>query len=334
MDWRRDATMKGIKTQHCSSHYLLPKYAHKSLNKDIAVYFESSLDDGGWFSRKIGCYIYREWLHLHEGRPPFQRHGFLATAAQITEDGPQSLDQLLTFHGDFCQQLSLCSNDLVSFYGGRGPDPSEMAFFEPVPSTKIQSWRDHGYTMRHLFRAIYMVVDDQAQGEPPEPSPPKQEHDDHVFYHEAVTERNLARCTVLLVKTGDEAHLHQPISFLPLFDAGLALPVNREDHESHLEETVVRVKLNVALHFVFELLRKEEAALDDIGQLAQDLREEQDAFCQAWVDRVMCHSNEVGIDSNGFTWQAIRRTLARLNNEAFDLEQVYPFQERIRRWIC
>lgn len=66
---------------------------------------------------------------------------------------------------------------------------------------------------------------------------------------------------MLLVKTGDEAHLHSPINFLPLFDAGLALNVNRVDYHGDVEETVVRVKLDVAVRFVWELLCKRRMPL-------------------------------------------------------------------------
>ncbi|KAF4976144.1 hypothetical protein FZEAL_7163 [Fusarium zealandicum] len=330
--WRRDGTMTCVRRRHLPARGIAPRDVIQFLNKEILVYFESisvDADDGA----KIARYIYREWLRLHHGRPPFQRDGFFAKAVQISDKGPRNLQQLSTFHKGLCQQLSTHLDDLVDFYPSTWSKAVKPPFFEPVPSRKIQSWRDHGYIMRHLFRALYMVVDSQALAEPAEPGPARQDHDKWIFYHEGVSERSLARCTVLLVKTGDEAHLDAPISFLPLFDAGLASHVDRQDYSGAFEETAVRVKLDVAVRFVRDLLRKEEEALDDIGRAAQELRDEQETFCKAWVDKVMTHSHEVGLDNNGYAWVALRRALARMNSEAFDQDQVHPLWESLRIWM-
>ncbi|KAJ3540662.1 hypothetical protein NM208_g4965 [Fusarium decemcellulare] len=325
--WRRDASMTCLDKRRLPVRVIEPRCLYRFLNKEIMVYFETK-SVSGYYSGKIARYIYREWLHLYDGRPPFQRDSFFAKAIQIGENGPQNLKQLSAFHHRICQDLSGRLDDLVDFW------PTVISprqpFFEPIQSREIQSWRHSGYVLRHLFRALYMVVDSQALAEPKKPDPVKQDHDDPLLYLEGITNRCLSRCTVLLVKTGDEAHLHSPISFLPLFDAGLALNVNRGDYYDNVEETVVRVKLNVAVRFVWEVLCKEEEALEEIGQLAEELRQEQDAFCEAWVDRVMSHSHQVGIDNNGYAWLAIRRALARMNGEAFDEDQVHPAWERIR----
>ncbi|KAM0547787.1 hypothetical protein ACHAPJ_010248 [Fusarium lateritium] len=140
--------------------------------------------------------------------------------------------------------------------------------------------------------------------------------------------------TVLLVKSGDESQLSSPISFLPLFDAGLALDVNREDYKDGVEPTVARVALDVAIRFIWELLMKEEAAAQEAAKVAERLREEQSAFCEAWVSKVIAHSQEIGIDANGYSWLAIRRALARKNGEAFDDDQVNPMWEWLRHWTA
>ncbi|EEU34514.1 uncharacterized protein NECHADRAFT_54457 [Fusarium vanettenii 77-13-4] len=331
--WRRDGSMTCIDRRHLPAGFIEPRRVYQFLNKELIVYFET-MSVSAYYSSKIARYIYREWLHLHNGRPPFQRDGFFAKAVQISKNGPQNLKQLSACHGRICQQLSDRLNDLVDFHPRTRPRTPPPRFFEPIHGKKIQSWRDSGYILRHLFRALYIVVDRKSLEESPEPDPIWQDHNTPTLYLEDVHNRDLARCTVLLVKTGDEAHLHSPISFLPLFDAGQALNVDRVDYHDNVEETVVRVKLDVAVRFVWELLCKEEGALDEVGQLAEGLRQEQDAFCEAWVVRVMGHSHRVGIDNNGYAWLAIRRALARMNNEAFEEDQVYPIWERIRHWIC
>ncbi|MBE3044882.1 hypothetical protein IMZ48_20440, partial [Candidatus Bathyarchaeota archaeon] len=44
------------------------------------------------------------------------------------------------------------------------------------------------------------------------------------------------------------------------------------------------------------------------------------------------HAGKVGIDTNGFTWKAIRRARARLNGEAFEKEQVSSRCDRLSSW--
>lgn len=144
----------------------------------------------------------------------------------------------------------------------------------------------------------------------------------------------ISRVTVLLVKTVDESHLSFPISFLPLFDSGLALDVNRPDYEDGIEPAIVRVRLGAAILFVWELLNKEEAANKEADKEAKRQREEQETFCEAWVNRVIAHSQEVGTDTNGYSWLAIRRALAKKNSEAFDDDQVNPWWESLRHWTA
>ncbi|KAF4458756.1 hypothetical protein FALBO_14499 [Fusarium albosuccineum] len=333
--WRRNASMTRIDERRPAHHFINPTDVHQFLNKEVMLYFEPGCIHE-FYIRMIGCYIYREWLHLHNMRPIFQRNSFFAKAAHIdnSNSGPQTLEQLSIFHHHLCEQLSTKLDQRVDFYpNNRRPETSTPPLSGPMPSKKIQSWRDHGHIIRHLFRALYIVVDRQALSECLPPSTVEQlAHLNRSYYKEAETELTLSRCTVLLVKTGDEAHLHSPISFLPLFDEGLALPVNREDYHGDLEETVVRVKLNVAVRFVLKLLHREEEAIENLGRLAKVLTDEQERCCDAWLNNVMAHSDKVGIDNNKHTWLASRRALARMNNEAFEEDQVYPPWEILIRW--
>lgn len=218
---------------------------------------------------RLGRYVYREWLRLHDGRPPFQRHSFFAKAVQIGDNGPRNLEKLTAFHEALCGVILSHLDDVVDFCPefdqemGMNPVTERPPLFGPRPSQRVQSWRNHGHTMGHLFRALYMIVDDQSH-----------EREDVAQYLETEHDRRLSQCTVPLVKTGDEAHLHSPISFLPLFGAGL---------------------------------------------------NEQDELCEAWVNRVMKHAEDIGLEANRYTWLATRCARARLNGEAFDDDQVNPF---------
>ncbi|KAF5643025.1 4-coumarate ligase [Fusarium tjaetaba] len=297
--------------------------AFQFLNKEIAVYIDAhtveDMDLG-----YIGRYLYRAWLHLHKGRPPFQRGGFLAKPLRISRKHTASLDALSSFHRDLTSTLSVHLDDLVHFEQGR--DHSTFASQSVNPS--VQTLKNHGYLMRPLFCAIYMVVDNQSlAGYTNPPRVPERVNGDWMALRSQFRANQVSGHTVLLVKTGDDSHLSTPISFLPLFDAGLALNVNREDYQDGEESEVVRVKIDDAISFIWDLTTKEMNCNKDNLDLAESLRQEQDMHRKAWVSKVVEHAQEVGIDTNGYSWQAIRRALARANNEAFDEDQVDPYWE-------
>lgn len=92
------------------------------------------------------------------------------------------------------------------------------------------------------------------------------------------------------------------------------------------------MNLDVAVRFLWRLLQKERGVLRGLGEIARELEEEQDMLFEKWLDKVMRRSHEVGFDNNYHTWPATRRAAARLNGEAFDVDQVFPFWERLRSW--
>lgn len=46
----------------------------------------------------------------------------------------------------------------------------------------------------------------------------------------------------------------------------------------------------------------------------------------------MKYSEDIGPETNGYTWLATRSARARLNGEAFDDDQVNPFWEHLNHW--
>lgn len=135
------------------------------LNKQIAVYFESSRRPG-YDDRTLGRYITHLWYHMHAGRPPLQRHHYFGKAVcfgersfgcDIPDRQPKSIGaHILPFHKGLCNSLSAHLDDLVSFEHEGNSD------FWPMPRKGTLSWREHGFDLGHLFRALFMLVDDQV----------------------------------------------------------------------------------------------------------------------------------------------------------------------------
>ncbi|CZS79416.1 unnamed protein product [Fusarium graminearum] len=251
------------------------------LNKEVMLYIDADKIEYDGYT-KVGTFMFREWLRLHDGRPTFQRESFVAAPMNF-DPSFKSLKKLSKFHVDLYHTILLHLNDNMDFYlKNQKSDTIPSPHFQPLPSRRIQPLHDHGYTIRPLFR--------------------------------------------------DDSHVCYPISFLPLFEAGLALDVGPPYYEDKLEPTVVRVKLDVAIRFIHDLLNREEESSTDYKYAADRAKQEEEEWCQSWVGKVIYHSQEVGVDAGCYSWLAVRRALARMKNEAFDIDQVYPYHELLRRW--
>ncbi|KAI0454266.1 hypothetical protein F5B21DRAFT_514852 [Xylaria acuta] len=129
-------------------------------------------------------------------------------------------------------------------------------------------------------------------------------------------------CTSQLQLGWCDAHLSSPVSFQALYDSGKAFAVERADCDDGID--VVRVKIDKALEFVLGLIRREREAIPYVGLAAETEDRQHLKACGKWVDSVMAHARNVGIDTNGLTWEAVRRAKVALNGEAFDEHQVSP----------
>lgn len=292
-------------------------------NKEVMLYIDEEVVYGTEHSLRLdltGRYFYRTWLRQYNGRSPLQRGGFIARHMFLPQQLRMNLAQLSTYHMELSEMLSQSLNDPVSF----------NTCFDTMAAPPIKSFRNHGYLMRPLFKALYMVIDDQFEAYQNDLITPFRRGDNN--YKEKVQEFLSSNHTVLLVRTCEDSHLISPVSFLPLFESGPALAVNRPDYEDGPEPTVVRVRLETALEFVSELLSREEAASKEAAQARESLEQEQETGCQEFIDRMIDHCQEFGIDSHTRSWTAFRRARARLNNEAFEYDQISPPWEWLSRW--
>ncbi|KIL88407.1 hypothetical protein FAVG1_08487 [Fusarium avenaceum] len=285
-------------------------------NKEFMLYMDEEVvyETENSFSLDLtGRYLYRTWH-------PLQRGGFIAKHMLIPQQLRMNLAQLSTYHMELSEMLSQSLNDPVSF----------NTCFDPMAAPPIKSFRNHGYLIRPLFKALYMVIDDQFEAYQIDLIEPFRQGVSK--YKQKFQEFLSSNHTVLLVRTCQDSHLTSPVSFLPLFESGLALAVNRPDYEDGPEPTVVRVRLETALEFISELLSKEEAASEEAAQARERLEQEQETGCQEFIDRMIDHCQKFGIDSHTRSWTTLRRVRARLNNEAFEYDQVSPPWESLSRW--
>ena len=169
--WRQILDIPLVKWRRPGEVDIKPEAIIEFLNKQVMIYIDQESIHGDAYGM-LGRYIYRKWLHLYNGRPPFQRDSFFAIAARFQDEEPNGLDRLSKYHKDLSQMLSAHLDDGVDFYPyGRRSQTITPPHFQPIPDREIQSFRDHKYLIRPLFRALYIFVDGQALAEYPGPFP-------------------------------------------------------------------------------------------------------------------------------------------------------------------
>ncbi|CAJ0549868.1 Ff.00g064630.m01.CDS01 [Fusarium sp. VM40] len=183
----------------------------------------------------------------------------------------------------------------------------------PPFSPEVQSFRDHGYMLRPLFRALFLVFDHLSLSETPDLC---LQAGNYTQCIQQILSHEVSNYPVLLVKTGLKEDFSSSIKFLSLFNAGLAMNVDRQNYYKGLEPSVVRVRLDTAIQFIWDLLQMEQ----------------NDCDYQAWVSNAVTLCQQVGLEGQGDSWLAIRRSLARKENESFDLDQLSPYTESQEKW--
>jgi len=321
---------------------LMPKPAEVSLrtyeldlwNKQTAVYFigDSHYSDfrHGYTDRRLGAYIYREWHRVHDGRPNLQRYNFFAKALQVT-NSLESFDvaAVIDIHRRLCNSMAAKLNKEVIFRYHFLAGEVESTNFPQADIAK--TWREHGFTMGHLFRAVLLVADENVIPETCPVQPESELSDDSTLEEMAAwLERLMPECRVLMVRTGDDAHLSRPVSFASLVD-----PLNSDQGDGSGQVDMVRVTVPVAIRFLHELQVREEAAYLDLRRVADRMTEDRERACREWVDSVIRHAEDVGMDGNMYTWKAVRRMWAARDGETFsdgqgDETRLFPLYS----WTC
>lgn len=198
---------------------------------------------------------------------------------------------------------------------------------KPVSSGDPYTWVEHGFEMGPIYRSVIILLDRQqalgrGRGE-----------------NEAETcDILFERCSVLLVRTGDEDHLSAPIDFSTLTDAGMTLPLARS--EAALVDPagmpqVARVRLRTAVQFVLDLERREINASSRLTARKNVLDADMLREAERWAEDAIAHAESNGsIDGNLETWRAVRLAQAHLNGDRCGLESepVQDYLPQVRHW--
>lgn len=296
------------------------------LNQTTAVYFEPDfmrchwgelLDEGHELDVYWGhgcAYIARAllaaWLDTHHNDGEisnFQQSRYFAKPF-ILKEQPRlcsATESTAYTHKVICDELQTAQN-------------------KPVSSKDSHTWVDHGCEIGPIFRSVIIIVDKQLA---------LRGSRDPVEQREILFER----CSVLLVRTGDEDHLSAPIDFSALSAAGLDLPLGQGEDTlrgSNGRQQVVRVRIRTAVRFIMDLERRERNASARLTAMKKVLDTETVREADEWASAVLAHAEKNGgIDQDEDAWPAVRLAQAHLNGDLCGLEDP-PFETRhpLRAW--
>lgn len=284
------------------------------LNQTTAIYFEPEFEERGpdytgfaYIARGL-CAAWHEVGREREEEPNLQQKRYFATPIMLLggpERGP--IADIVTTHRRICDALTDMQN-------------------KPVSSKDPHSWVEHGAEMGVVYPSIIIVVDD-ARNYWIDKS--EDESRDLMF----------KEFSVLLVRTGNEEHLSEPIDFSSL--GGTILPLSR-DESLKLEDKqqVVRVRLDTAVRFIMELERREQVRCPRLMAMKNLLDEETFRDADEFAVGALAMAEENGsIDRNFDTWEAVRRARACLDGEAYYVDPELAEQDKqldycpIRYWV-
>lgn len=202
----------------CLNHIRLSRFC----NKATALYVAPSGQQNDQLPLKVfGC-IYKDWFLHHNNEPNFEFGRFFAAPVHITSNGPQAVAEIVQSHKILCSQASQL---LTSPDRGQSLSPGSKL------TTKTRK-------LLPLFRAIILILDELDESV---------EEDENECI--SLDEYSQAQ-SVLMIKTGDEAHLSAPITFEHIREQ--AFQLKRGDCNLDGIE-VIRVSLAAAIHFVTTL---------------------------------------------------------------------------------
>ena len=284
----------------------LPVYYSQLLrfcNKPTVLYWAHTAQLNNVCPRFIWGCIYKEWFRCYGQAPRLDFEYFFANPVCIKSTGPSTILELLETHKCFHNRAALLLDNARS-------NPPYM-----------EAWPDR-YKILPVCRAIIVVLDELVR---------ECDKEDAVYLDLEVQRQN-----VVMVRTGDEAGLSEPVSFESVKD--LALPLARPDIEKNSDIDAIRVPLATAVQFMVNLQRREEIAIPESAPGTAvdpklcpfthktELYEDKITNVDDWVDRVMERVDEMGIENVRVAQEAMETIQAARRGETPDEPDSYYFR--------
>lgn len=279
------------------------------LNQTTAIYFEPifvNYEPNHPWVDFTGRGLYEAWREVNSTRgeiPNLQQARYIANPVMLLgESEPRPIADVIATHKRICDTVA-------------------DAQHRPVSPKDPYSWVEHGAEMGVVYPSIILVVDDPRDCRK---GRTEAEARDIMF----------EQFSVLLVRTGNEDHLTEPIDLSELGPA--ILPLGRVE-ELYSKQQVVRVRLRTAVRFIMELERREQDRCPRLTAIKKVLDEEtfQDAETFASNSLAMAERNG-SIDRNFHTWEAVRRARAYLDGEPYYTDQELADHDKpesaLRQW--
>ena len=251
-------------------------------NKPTTLYWAHSAQWNDAYPRFIWGCIYKKWFRCHDYKPKMDFEHFFANPIRIASTGLTTIFDILETHEYLHNQSSLLLNriqrdELGKFRISARPSPQNFRLFP-------------------ICRAIIMVLDELVEIE-------------HGLHPDGclLLDVELQRQNVLMVRTGDESGLSEPISFESVRHA--ALPLARPNLNPHDGIEAIRVTLATAVRFVVDLQRREELAFPEsafssaidpaLCPIAQHSKmlPASSPNVDEWVDKLMEIADDEGVDN-------------------------------------
>ena len=276
-------------------------------NKATMFYWAHSAQEEDRCPILIFACIYKEWFRHDHANIEFGH--FFANPIRVTSTGPTTVSGVLEAHRSLCEQATLLLGKIESGKAGK-------SYLSIGPGTQ-------NFKLLPLCRAILVIIDRL---------PPHHELDPPARLDDI-----MQRLSVILVLTGDDSGLITPITFDGL--RAQSLPLARTDCTAGGDGVnAIRVPLGLAVRFIADLERKQDAAFR--GRRSGTVDESICPFavcngpniCSAdeWVNEIVKRAVAEGEENVLETRYALQRIQAAQRGEEPDWNEL---QHLNARWI-
>lgn len=298
----------------------LPCHQRRRFNENHPVHEDHFLLQGSWFNQTTAFY-FDAGMDLD---PPWgvetTARGLLYASREVDDERQETPNLQQT--RNFANAVALFGDyDLRTVEGiaathKRICDTLVFTQDRPVSPEDPFTWAEHGVEMGVVYPSIIIIAYNDLK--------------DWKNRTEAECRHYLFKeSTVMLVRTGDEAHLSAPIDLSGL--GGVTQPSGND------KQQFVNIRLQTAVRFIMDLERREQEHSSRLTAMKRILDEETFRDADAWAMKALEAAERHGsIDRNKETWEAVRRARARLENEPFAtgglLARTDDELREVRRW--